>query len=81
MIKFTTNFKKYSLSIFKQNIYKTNCCVRFFLPTEFVVKYDTKKCKRYKQSKFIRWVCFNVHKETETHYKKLLLLFKHFVNF
>ncbi len=44
------------------------------------MNYDTKKYKRYKQNKVICWVCFNVHKYPENHYRKILLLFKPFVN-
>jgi hypothetical protein len=43
-----------------------------------MANYDTKTCKFRKCVKVIRWVCFNVHKDPENHYRELLLLFKHF---
>jgi hypothetical protein len=43
--------------------------------TEFITNDDIKTCKRVK---IIHWVCFNVHKNLENRYKKLLLLFKPF---
>jgi hypothetical protein len=45
---------------------------------EFMANYNTKTCKIRKCVKVIHWVCFNVHKDHENHYKELLLLFKPF---
>jgi hypothetical protein len=45
---------------------------------EFVVEHNTKNHKKYKHSKIIHWVSFNLHKDPKNHYRKLLLLFKPF---
>jgi hypothetical protein len=45
---------------------------------EFIANYNTKTCKIRKCVKVIHWVCFNVHKDPENHYKELLLLLKPF---
>ncbi len=45
---------------------------------KFIANYNTKTCKICKCVKVIHWVCFNVHKYLENHYRELLLLFKPF---
>jgi hypothetical protein len=44
----------------------------------FIANYDNKTHKIRICVRVICWVCFNVHKDLENHYKKLLLLLKPF---
>jgi hypothetical protein len=46
---------------------------------EFVANYDIRTLRKYKKSNVVRWVGFNKHKDSENHYKELLLLFSPFV--
>ncbi len=61
-----------------ENHKKRNISLDYKCLAEFIANYNIKTCKIYKCVKVIHWVCFNVHKNPENHYRELLLLLKPF---
>jgi hypothetical protein len=46
---------------------------------EFVTTYDAKTYIKHNENRIIHWVSFIICKDSENHYRELLLLFKHFL--